>query len=489
MEIDLDQRLEVYGIRPGGRRSYYRQHYALDETSAHEQSKGLRMPVFAVDNPRSKTQAAKKYYCMSVAELVDWLLNHDPSQWCFFEVTIPDRPTKIYLDVEAALDLNPGFDHEKMRKMIIKEYTKWLADNVCPRFGDSKHFQWTIFDASSSAKWSLHFIGQGEAMAGVYHVGATVRRFKEYITDKYGHRSEWFVKSKRKGCDGPVQTFVIDDGVYTMHRVYRMVYQHKYGSSRTLFPFGTKDKRVPKLNVEEMYHSMVQAPFFELACGDGHTAHTCKEHDGSEPYSIGAGGVVGVRRTHLKASGTTRTLSNHGATCPVQIYSLFSRVLTTERCVEAQPQSCAMYYPGNMTVVMRATTSYCHIKGGAHHADDEGRGMKRSCTYYCFRILSKDYMQKCFAATCVSKMKSRFQRDKVTWPLPPSAVKELAEIMDTDSEMGDGREAGYVYVDDIAKMLEAAKVADDEMKGVEEEDGGSPVDPSLERPFAIFGTN
>jgi hypothetical protein len=464
-----DDSIEIHGIRGSQRcqTGYFRRDQATAESEKLEAEKGWTMPVFAWDKPNSQTDGAKKYYCLSIAEFVDLLRTMDRTQWCFYEVTIPHRPCRIYLDVEAQLDINPGFDGNEMRRKILDEFTRWLASQISPEFGDPDRFSWRVLDASSAQKWSHHMIGVGLAMTNPFHVGATVRRFERYITETYGKDSCWFVNTTHKLHEETIKTFVVDIGVYTEYRVYRMAYQHKRGSNRDLVPhpdflLGSGSRSEIGFGISLLLDTMVQPPRLGVTCAG--RIHSCMEADGSQPRSMVC--VSGERRIKTKTDGSTRIQSGSGSAnpCPSAIYQLLHSVVQRERNAQLESIFKAKMYPTRMMVMIPSMDTYCHIKKDAHHSHLENRSadQQKAQTYYCFHLVSKTYTQKCLSSLCAARYEKDAKiRAQSTWKFPEYAIQQLREIMDGDSG-SDIRECGFVYASDIRHVLSLGKGGMDE---------------------------
>lgn len=468
--FDDENRFDIWGIRDGSnwKAGYFRRVEATDESIRLEKSRGWCMSVFASDKPNSKVIGAKKYHCMTVAEIEHILKTNPKESWCFYEVTMPTRACRIYLDAEASTDINPDFNGNDMRGKIIKEFTEWLSENVNLEFGDSEKFSWIVLDASSDKKWSHHFVGIGQIMKNPYHVGAAVRRFEDYIVKKYGKNSEWFINTSHKLHDEHIRSFVLDVGVYTEYRVYRMVHQCKYGSDRRLLvhpDFSITDDD-SQLSVKLIYDTMVHPP--GLVNKNPESLRICLESDGSEPCSrvnpIGRNKRASGRKPisqDVRSGGVIRTGQKEGMNgpiqaCPSEIYNLIRNVIMRERKGVVQSPRSAKYYPEGMTVMIPSMETHCRIKGDDHYAHLENRAdsTKKAQTYYCFYLLSRTYTQKCFSTLCIQRTRDPKVRDSVTWKLPSYAIEELRGILDGISG-SDIREPGFIYIGDIHRMVKS----------------------------------
>lgn len=432
--MDCELRKDVYAVREIAPQAYFRQCEAIAASTFAEDTNKLSVPVIAADNPLSKTTNAKKYFCMSVAEIVNYLKKRERFQWNLYEVILDHRPCHVYLDVEASLALNPDFNYEEMGERIKTEFRTWLSDHVCARFGEET-FRWVELDASNVKKWSKHFIGVGEAMQNQYHVGAAVRRFEDYIVQKYGLHSEWFVFSARKNVDQPIRNFVIDTGVYTKNRLYRMALQVKCNQKRFMLPVSGEETP----SVDLFMKSMVQPPGICETYGD-HGKHSCFDVDRDGQALRYSNAVKNIKSPQ-------RPMSDTGRQCPLNLYKILSTILNRELQISTCLQIKTHYYPDSFIVTFAATETYCYIKGADH---------KTPKMYINFNILEKTYTAKCFSTHCKSKLQQKHYFEKVTWTIPDYAAREIDKLMEEDST-SDLREPGYIYTRDIMQCIEYAK--------------------------------
>jgi hypothetical protein len=437
--LDDPECAAVYGRRPNGSRVWFRREDASNASKRAFQATGAQLSVFALDKPNSRKSGAKTYYSMTLTEYLDKLKTLPKEQWCFYEVTVPDRCCNVYLDCEADLTLNPRFDGTAAVEGIAHLFTKWLSKNVCPRFGSMDTFCWEVLDSSSRDKWSVHFIGIGEGMKNTLHVGAAVRRFEQYCVDKFGmDNNEWFIYKKHKLNPEPHRVFIIDNGIYTDNRVYRMIYQRKFGSTRVLIP--EQDIEVPEtLCMRELYYSMVQPPYLERTIESGHCAHECKELDGSEPVSMtNAGGSCSramIQARQSSSSGiTTRSRSravesSSGAgrkRCPIELFAFAQRAVLALLGRHARDHNSAGFYPDELIVTVAVDDAWCNIKQDDHHAE----GVPQTHSYYCVNLSTKEIHQKCFSAWCINQLKDHRVRARVRWPFTTALIKDADALLD-----------------------------------------------------------
>lgn len=455
---DDDDCIAIYGKRAQGTCVYYRREDATAASVKAMRVQNADMSVFAYDKRNASRSGAKVYHCMSLTEFTGELSKLDSSQWCYYEVISPDKPCRVYIDAEADLVENPNFDGAAAHVRIVTEYTAWLAEHVCPRFADPDAVTWIVLDASSPAKWSRHYIAVGECMKSMFHVGATIRRFEQHCINTHGKDSDWFINKKHKLDTDYHRSFIIDVGVYTEYRVYRMIYQRKRDSTRVMLPAleGAQSTIPSSIDVRDLYDTMVQPPHLERTIDDYHSAHVCVESDGTDPTSCtkNAGGYVRVRHASHRRTVEGERTSRH-AKCPLALYAFAVRAVSemffAHSPVPARvaPYNTAKYYPEEMTIMVCSDEAYCRIKGGAHHGGD---GKEQSHSYFCVNISARTVVQRCFATPCVARMDDHFVRDRVTKSLTSELVNALDAILDEPTASGI-RTPGYVYTSEMVALL------------------------------------
>lgn len=462
----------LFGQRRNGSKVWFRREDATNAAKNALAMTGSQFSVFAKDKPDSERIGSKQYYCMSMCEFTILLDSIPSEEWCFYEVTDPERPCRIYLDAEADLTVDPKFDGSAAHDRIVTEFTAWLAGNVCPRFGDPDKFKWTVLDASSEAKWSRHYIGVGECMKNPFHVGAVVRRFEQYCADKHGLQSQWFTNKKHKLNADFHRSFILDNAVYTEYRVYRMAHQRKWGSTRVMNPIPawptTFDDSPEEDHIRNggvcarlWYDSLVQPPHLITTIDDGHM-HEFTEMDGSQPRSMTnasgacARAMVQARRTTDRqerspgvSSRTRSRIQERGRQrCPIDLYAFAQKAILKVLGRTIRPHNTAGFYPDEMTITVQNEDAWCYIKQAEHHEGDRAQ----SHSYYCINASTKEITQKCFSSLCSSRLELKSVRAMVRWPLTQDLIKDLDVLLGKPGVPG-VRVPGFLYTDDVKAVI------------------------------------
>lgn len=220
-----------------------------------------RLPMFSVDK---SDDVAKKWYIVCGYE--DWwkfYSNTDRKYRYAYEVVLPEMECHLYVDAEASLKTNDNsveYYNELFQDLLVElRYfmRKWF---IAP----SKNLNNTkivVLDSSKPTKFSKHCIIKiPEAkFKNNYYCGAFVRQFHLYILEKYGNgeTNKFYVNCDKKDDEsGEFKQFIIDLGVYTKGRDFRLLGSRKRVSTekRWLWIEG-KDEILTK---EDFFDSLIQ---------------------------------------------------------------------------------------------------------------------------------------------------------------------------------------------------------------------------------------
>ena len=186
--------------------------YLLSEAVRHL---GENSGIYAFDSKRKDGGVGKAFLCLS-KEGFEKVLESNMYGWHFYEVLLPTRPTRIFIDIETENGV-----YETVKKGVLK-FVDMLQQFCEFRTGDKDAF--TVLDSSSDAKCSFHVVG-GPYFKNPYHVGALVRRLTCYVN----------VSRDSMGClfdnDGK---YIVDEAIYTQNRQFRLAEMNKLGSTRVL---------------------------------------------------------------------------------------------------------------------------------------------------------------------------------------------------------------------------------------------------------------
>jgi hypothetical protein len=89
----------------------------LDRALAFSQRNGL-LPVWAEDTPTA-AGGDKFFTVASVDAQLDYLRACEPPDRCCYEVLLPEVPSRLHIDLDADLALNPELDVEKLISVLL----------------------------------------------------------------------------------------------------------------------------------------------------------------------------------------------------------------------------------------------------------------------------------------------------------------------------------------------------------------------------------
>ena len=193
--------------------------------------------VFAQDIRSSSGSVVKRFIKGNFAEFesfMDSVGKEDSPEWLkdyhFYEVLQKDRPTKIFVDVETS-----SASYEQVRN-AVDIFIKCLTIYCCSKNMNESNFY--VLDSSSENKVSFHIIGGDKSpyFFDIFHVGALIRRitcFILHIRDTEQYTKE-FPKDAIDLFFDDEGKYIIDDGIYTTNRFWRMCGSSKLGTNRIL---------------------------------------------------------------------------------------------------------------------------------------------------------------------------------------------------------------------------------------------------------------
>ena len=246
-------------MNSSGYREFKIQNNALDffkQLSEDEQNKRI---ILACDLDidglmHKKYKGCKKYGIIEYTKLFDFLSSLNPKYRCYYELLKKDVPTKMYFDVDGMFDESNNNDKiQHFKKSFHRDFVNFFSDmKQKNEFGckclrkSTNHLEsvengpyvMSVYDASTTTKFSQHIIFDDIIMKNNFHCGAIFRRFELWIIDKYGEDVEknpyYITKIDNEGQKE--FDFIIDRGVYTINRVFRLVFNSKAGQNRFIIP-------------------------------------------------------------------------------------------------------------------------------------------------------------------------------------------------------------------------------------------------------------
>lgn len=206
------------------------------------------LPLFAYD---INEEATKKYMTASYDEFYAYYGATDPLFRNHYEIVRHDYPTHLYVDIELALCDNPQL--RDAGRLVVTSFERDMRDFLAEIFPQyvvdrQRDITYATLESSTPEKFSRHYVVKirDAAFRNNYHVGAVMRRFIRYVLLKYGVPTDTdrFVNpylaipsAKLKTANTYARNFmhglhcVIDAGVWTRNRIFRIYAAHKYGQN------------------------------------------------------------------------------------------------------------------------------------------------------------------------------------------------------------------------------------------------------------------
>ncbi len=220
-----------------------------------------RMIAFArdVDYP-GRTDATKAYLTATLKDF--WhAYTHLPKQCrCMYELLRESIPSRMYMDLDAKWAIEGFSDKNKWRIQKVQENLQsdmrmFFLEMVSSKEGgcdiittkvirkaiefdveDASLFEMFVSASSNERKFSWHVVFPNLVLLNTYHCGALMRRFEQWTLKRYGSTVEsnpYFIladpESGQYDC-------IVDRGVYTPNRCWRLLWSSKMGQSRYFYP-------------------------------------------------------------------------------------------------------------------------------------------------------------------------------------------------------------------------------------------------------------
>ena len=242
---------------------------------------------------------------------------------CFYEIIRNGNPCKFHIDAEAEYTERFHFDGDKMDRIIRADLRSFLCSVISPSiFGEKdsngKYLtRITRVDASSRKKWSSHYIVQA-TFVNNFHVGCIMRKFVDFVIDKYGEPSEvideknrsyvnsnpYYLQKSPVCINGRFFVCALDMGIYTSNRIFRCCGCCKAGDPKRVFVYARPGEKMEVLHakrdlpegriyqptIHEFVDAVVQDPLFNAKWIKAYGKYLVSPPDwtgGREPGSIG----------------------------------------------------------------------------------------------------------------------------------------------------------------------------------------------------------
>jgi DNA primase small subunit len=206
-----------------------------------------RLPIWSLDlpNPKDdpKLKGRKRFEVASYSAFRDLYRETSPVDRCYYEIILKDLPTRVYVDVDAQLSLNPTLSPAVINEML-GVLTREIFVLMAEISGNKSGVGYVGLDSSKASKLSKHIVFDF-FLRNNYHCGAFMRIVRNRISTLFekapgvGDRDSdhpYYLWAKVKDPTKPnsgetmlVRTFFADLAVYTKRRNFRI-----YGSSKRI---------------------------------------------------------------------------------------------------------------------------------------------------------------------------------------------------------------------------------------------------------------
>jgi hypothetical protein len=167
------------------------------------------LPVFSRDCGEG---GEKSFFSCGYLHFVDTVYRK-PYNRHLYEVLQWEKPTKLYFDFDKYVDEQT--DKEAFES-LVQRFVSHVSKDIMERFSYDVAPGVTLMDASTDKKLSKHVVFQ------FYLTDIpTVKAYYDYLVGSFSFSD-------------PDEAAIIDDGVYTRNRSFRLVYSSKFGKSNPL---------------------------------------------------------------------------------------------------------------------------------------------------------------------------------------------------------------------------------------------------------------
>lgn len=268
--------------------------------------------VFAADYDVDKTSPlyrVKRYVATTLDHFWTWYGACDSSERMHYELLDPKSPSRMYFDIDGALHCDENREKRAiMLENVKRDFTQFFQDTFELREGNCDVMRVSenrdrpqsrnaiaelcedmiVMDSGTDAKLSVHIVFPDVVMKNMFHCGAMMRRFEQWIVHRYGsdgRKNPYYVQSE----DDPEQReFAIDRAVYTLHRVMRILGSSKARQKRYLYAVSPSGE-VQRTFDRRLFERTLIQNTFQLPCDQDERAHMTREDGSRCPYRLRGG--------------------------------------------------------------------------------------------------------------------------------------------------------------------------------------------------------
>lgn len=417
------------------RSNIYKTDYVIKASytlSEKERGRECPVPIFAQDKTKKEcldymkfngivpsdttgiTGGKKKFTTSSYQYFQKMYLNMKRGTRLFYETILPDIPCHLYLDVEMYYSTNGNVDTKKILNTFENEILNLLFKLELIEGQDD--FEFITLDSSSSKKLSKHYIIKlkGRCFRNNYHCGAFMRRFHNYMIEKYGMIKDnpfFFWDDKETQFQyNPVKhnkVFLGDMGVYTSARQFRL-----YGSSKELAPDrillleGQEENDViPERFIDTLIQRVLPGTKIIDCLEDGsHMNETQPQSTSDRRFFMcnsRYGTTQGGSKKQKNLDFPLQTLKGESPRLDFSstdiVRSEFPLVCSTimdfiqTKLKDGNVEKCDLFFPKTKILCLSTRSHYCLIRGDYH---------KSNHIYFIVNFYKKIYYQKCHDDDC-----------------------------------------------------------------------------------------
>lgn len=251
------------------------------------------LPLFALDK-KNKTKMEKEYLASGYKTIYAFIKNkiEEKKDRNFYELMLDHVPCDLYVDLDVSLERNPDYDIRPIQKDFISYVKQQMIE-----YGYCKlesEVETLILDSTDQTKISRHYIFRltnGKMFRDVMQCGAFMRNLRNRIQESESvdpNKNRFFAWTKRKNEEernNPLKSlcFIVDMGIYTKHRVFRLCGSTKKGKESYFRPMdenGTITGDFDTMDYDQFAKYFVQRNARYIG---NHAKHiVCQEPDGSD---------------------------------------------------------------------------------------------------------------------------------------------------------------------------------------------------------------
>lgn len=247
-------------------RSSQLKRFALQSDAFQYSKKNNDLPVWSKDKELSHTTkevraGAKEFIVGSYDRFWECYCTLSAVDRVYYEILNPNKPCRLYIDAEFQKKPNSGTDGEDAMAFLETTMSTFITKRFQEAGLPQAYVSFRTLDSSGVDKFSRHILviieisnnvaaGKTEVLfVDNLHVGAFIRDYHVYIAKNYEDETITLLYANRElNCEAPhVKTslaFVVDLGIYTKNRSYRICFSTKLGKNRFLRPIDFSQQRL-----------------------------------------------------------------------------------------------------------------------------------------------------------------------------------------------------------------------------------------------------